>query len=150
PRGTANRHAGAQVEASLVTGAEEDALVRSRNHRAREVRALLAERDEVLLPDADEQTRIVIAGIVEDQSAADREVVDRGDAARRQGIAAFSKPVLDRNPELAGREGAADQHHELHEVTALDVLVLRPVDREVVPPRRLRVERRAIGRGGDL
>ena len=63
------------------------------------------------------------------------------DAIRCDGqrAAVPAPPVLQADPQLAQRERGAREHHELHEVAALDVLILRPIDREVLAPGGLRL-----------
>src|SRR6185369_6620965 len=48
------------------------------------------------------------------------------------------------------RGGGAGEHHELGELTAGQVLILRPVKREIAPPLRLALRRPAIGRRGGV
>ena len=60
-----------------------------------------------------------------------RRCVERRAAARRRAA------TLAGNPELADDERKARQRQELHEVAALDVFVLRPVDRKILAPGRL-------------
>src|SRR5690606_1913176 len=59
-------------------------------------------------------------------------------------------PVLGGDPELAHRQRRAGQDHELHEVPPLDVVILRPVDRKVLTPRRLLRHRPAVRRNRDV
>src|SRR5262249_33295801 len=90
---------------------------------------------------ANEQTGVVRRRIREDEGAAHRQIVDRCDARDRQHAAVPAPPVLEADPQLAKRERGAREHHELHEVAALDVLVLRPIDRKILAPGRLRLGR---------
>src|SRR5581483_1443496 len=58
--------------------------------------------------------------------------------------------TLEPDPHLPDDERQAGQAEELDEVAPGDVVVLRPVDGEVVPPGRLRRRVAAVGRGGLL
>ena len=122
----------------------------SRNHRARQVRALLAERDELARRQPDQQAvvraRPGYVNISAPPTARRRPTRCAGWSAGR--CAADTSSA--RDPELPDGERRARQHHELHEVAALDVLVLRPVDRKVLPPRRLRLGRREVRSDRDL
>ena len=138
------------VEASFVTRAVKDALVDARDHRARQVRALLAEGHELrgrpAAPAGTGRARWDSRRPARRQSATSSTDAMRLSAARS---AAPPPPVLKTNPELADDEGCARQHHEFQEVAALDVLILRPVDRKVLAPGRLLVGGRAVGRDRD-
>jgi hypothetical protein len=92
----------------------------------------------------------VVIGVGEADGAADRDVGRWRDALDGRPAAAPPIPVLRADPQLTGRERGAGQDHEFHEVAALDVDVLGPVNREVLPPGRLRGRRRIIGRKRDL
>src|SRR6185437_4092297 len=65
--------------------------------------------------------------------------------------AAMSSPhVLHPDPELPDDERRAGEHHELGEIPPRDVMILRPVDREILPPLWLRMPRATIRRTRDL
>src|SRR5262245_42498972 len=133
------RDAGAKVEAAFMARAVEAAILGPRNDSARQVGALLTERDELARRQAHEQTRLVFVGIGERDCATDYDVVGRCDALNRERTTLPPKPVLNADPELTNSERRAREHHELHEVAALHVEILRPVDREVLPPGGLRL-----------
>ena len=90
------------------------------------------------------------SGIGEDDGGADGQIVEATRCAASAAARRLRLPVLAADPDLAERERGARQHQELHEVAALDVVILRPVDREVLPPGRLRVGGREVRRDGDL
>ena len=77
-------------------------------------------------------------------------LIDGGNPQDRRLAVPVPIPVLRGNPQLTGGERSARQDHELQEVAALDVQVLRPVDRKVLPPGWLRLGRREVRRDGDL
>ena len=80
-RRTGRWRAGPEIEASLVTRTVEAAFAGPGYHGAGQVRALLAERDELARRQSDQQTGFVFVRIGEHHGAAHREVVDRRDRA---------------------------------------------------------------------
>ena len=120
------------------------------NDRAAQVRALLVVGEVLLRAGADDEAGVVRLGIMEDERAADRDRLGASDAPDRR--APFAPPceVLEDDPELPDDEGEAREDEELGEVAAGHELVLRPVDREVVPPLRLVVVGAAVGRHGEF
>jgi hypothetical protein len=78
----------------------EHALLRSRNHRARQVRAFLTVGDQIALAQSHEHTRIVFGRVRERDRPAHGQLVERGDAANLGLAASPSEPVLAGNPEL--------------------------------------------------
>src|SRR6266508_1940260 len=145
-----HRLAGLQVERAVVTGAQETLLLRLRHDGAREVCTFLAESDEVVFARAHQQALIVLFGISEDQRLADLQFVEFGDLPDRRAPAPPAYEVLHDDPELADDEGETGQDHELREVATRDVMVLRPVNREVLAPLGLFRKRTAVGRYCDL
>ena len=133
-----------------MTGTVQDTFGRSRDHSTRQMRALLAVRHELTFAHPNEHTRIVFARVVEDHGTADGQRSQAGDPASLGQTEAPAKPVLAGDPELADGQREAREHQELHEVAALDVLILRPVDRKILAPRRLQLGRPEIRRNRDL
>src|SRR5687767_6625698 len=132
----------ARTKQAIVLGLRDD--------RARQVGALLAVRDEHVLPLPNQNAAIGRLRIQERDGAADRNVREARNARDLGHAAAAAEPVLRRNPELSGRECEACQDHELHEVAARHVEILWRIDREIAPPFRLRVERTPVGGSRDL
>src|SRR4029077_14510602 len=99
---------------------------------------------------AHQQTGFLLVRVGEANRPADDEIVDGRDPPHRRLATALSIPVLNANRYLAQRERRADQDEELHEVPALDVEILRPINREILPPGRLTVGGRAVRRDRDL
>src|SRR4051812_6243635 len=150
PGRTGGGNSCAQGEASFMTRTVEAPLFGGWNHGTREVRAFLTERDELIRRHPYQYARFMFVGIHESDRRADGDVVDRGDSLHRRLTNPPPVPVLRANPQLPQRERRAGQHHELHEVAALDVEVLRPVDRKILPPRGLCIRRREVRSDGDL
>ena len=92
----------------------------------------------------------MLSRVGEPDSCADGKIVHRGDALNWRLAATPAIPALYADPQLSQREACAGQHQKLHEVPALDVEILRPVDGEVLPPGRLCVGRREVRRDRDL
>ena len=92
----------------------------------------------------------MIVRVGEDNRPADGKIVDRRDPLHRRLAPALSIPVLNAYRHLPQRERGADQDEELHEVPALDVEILRPIDREILPPGWLSVGGREVRRDRDL
>src|SRR4051794_2705889 len=109
-----------------MTRAVKDSLLRTRDHRARKVRALLTEGHELARGHAHQQARIVFVRVRESDRSANSDVVDRGESLYGGAATSLAMPVLRDDPELAQRERRARQHHEPHELAAFDVQVLRP------------------------
>lgn len=128
----------------------EAVLSRPGRHRATQVGALLAVRDEAVLRGADEDAGVLRLWIGERDGACDGDGFDVRNASDRMTPLPPPGQVLERDPDLARDEREARQDEELREVSAGDELVLRPVDREVVPPLRLVVVRTPIRRDGEL
>src|SRR5262245_22020645 len=84
PRRTRDQHAGPEIETSFMARTEETAFLRPRNDRAGKMRALLVERHEVIDREPHQQTGLVLVGKSERDTAADRDVVDRGDPPQRR------------------------------------------------------------------
>src|SRR5262249_51474388 len=80
----------------------------------------------------------------------DRNLVHRREPRDFRLARASSPPVPRGNPELADRERQAREHHEFHEIPALHVMILGPVDREIRPPGRLYLHRPPVGRNRHL
>ncbi len=97
-----------------------------------------------------QQTGFVFVRVGEDNRPADGHIVDRGNPLHRRLAIALPVPVLGADPQLSQRERGAGQHEKLHEVPALDVEILGPIDREILPPGGLDVGRRVIRCDGDL
>ena len=139
--------AGREIEVALVARTADHALVDARHDRARQVRALLAVGDELSARRADAPgARIVRRRVAERLrrcptaivfSEPSRAICGLARGARRHQFCAASR--------LADDERQARQHQELHEVAARDVVVLRPVDREVASPARLLLHGRPSG-----
>src|SRR5262245_59280430 len=119
-RRTGDRPAGREIERSLVTRALENARLDARTDGTGEMRALLAVGHELAIRRANEHARVVLGWVGKGDSAADRDVVQRSDPPDLELPDAAPPPVVRGDPELAGRERQADEHHELHEVAALD------------------------------
>src|SRR5262245_40215121 len=105
-----------------MTGAEESFLLRLRHDGARQVRAFLPERDEVVFARPDQHARFMFFRISEDQRLADAELLERRDLAHRRPPAPLSKKILEDDPELAGDESKARQDHKLREVAPSDIM----------------------------
>ena len=151
-RRTGDRAPRAQVEEAVVTRAVQMTPCSGRGITAQDRCVhfwLYATNSDAVEPH--QHAGIVLAGVAKHERAADGDVVDRRDARRLGGLsAAPPPPVLHGNPELAHGERAAGEHQELHEIAALDVVVLRPVDREVLPPGGLLLGRTEVRRDRDL
>src|SRR6266545_5559814 len=142
--------AGLEIERAVMTGAQETLLLRLWHYGARQVRAFSAERDEVVFARSHQQTLVMLFGISEDQRLADLQVVEFSDLPNRRLAAPPTHEVLRDDPELADDESETGQDHELREVAPRDVMVLRPVNREVQAPLGLFRKRTAVGRYCDL
>src|SRR5690349_1129394 len=105
------------------------------------MRTLLVERDELAHAESNEQTRLVLVGIGKADRPANGDVRDGDDPQDGRLSSTGAIPVLCGNPDLPNGEGGARQDHVLQEVPSLDVQILRPVNREVLAPRRLRLWR---------
>src|SRR5215510_14766649 len=149
-RRSGQRLAGLQIERAVVTGTQEPFLLRLRHDGAREVCAFLAECDEVVLARTHQQTLVALFGISEDQRLADLQFVEYGDLPDRRLSAPPSYEVLHDDPELADDESEAGQDQELREVATRDVMILRPINREVLAPLGLFRKWTAVGRNCDL
>ena len=139
-----------QVEPSLVARTVETAFGRPGNHGTGQVRALLAEGHELARGQPHQQTGFVFVRVGEDDRPADGYIVDGSDPLHRGLAGALPVPVLSPDPHLSQRERGAGQHEKLHEVPALDVEILRPIDRKILPPGGLDVGGRVIRCDGDL
>src|SRR4051812_24383564 len=104
--------AGLQVEPALVAWTGETALGRSRNHRARQMRALLIERDELANREVHQEAGLVFIWIRKAHRPADRKLVDRRDPLNRRLPAALSIPIVDADRDLSQRERRAGQDEE--------------------------------------
>src|SRR6185312_9168929 len=93
-----------------------------------------------------EQAGVLRARVPERPDAADRDVGQPGNLDPRRGPApTAAHQALHPDPELPDGERQARQDHELRVVAARDVVVLRPIDGEVVPPGGLLVRGPAVG-----
>ena len=131
-----------QIEVALVAGAVKDAF-RDAGTTAHErwVQAwLYAKR---LVVGADEEAAILGRRIAEDACAPDGDVAELRDLRARERRAVLPPGLAPRS--TPADESAAREDEELREVPASDVLVDRPVDREVAPEGWLRGERSAVG-----
>jgi hypothetical protein len=63
-----------------------------------------------------------------------------------QFTALLPQKVLRHNPELPKSEGKAGEHHKLGEIAPRHVMVLRPVNREILSPARLLLGGAPVGR----
>jgi hypothetical protein len=118
--------------------------------RTAQVRALLVVREVLLPARPHHDAGVVRLGVAEDKRAADGNRLRTRDAHHRQLPFAFAAEVLEDDPQLPDRKREAGQDQELREVAASHELVLRPVDRKIVPPLRLVMVRAAVGRDGQL
>src|SRR5262249_54648170 len=141
---TSSRYAGTQIEPPFVTRTIETALSRSRDHRTRKVRARLIKRDKLVRRQADQQATIVFIRVRESDRGTDGQIVGGGDPLYGRLTTPMSIPVLHADPELPERERRAGQHHEFHEVSTLDIQILRPIDWEILSPRWLQIRRPEI------
>jgi len=114
------------------------------------MRAFLAVCEKTLFGRANQERIIVLFRICEFDRAANRHVGQIRDLAHRRIAAPLAACVFKNDPELSDEEGEAREHEKFREVAPRDELVLRPVDREVVPPLRLLVIRAAVGRNAEL
>src|SRR5262249_30992562 len=137
PWRTGERLAGGQVEHALMAGTPETALVRPRDHRAGQVRALLSIRDEMISGDAPENDGGSGPRVLEHLRASHRQFVERCDLFFGQVLRRSAAKRKESDPDLSDDEGEARQAQQLGEVAAGAKVVRRPVDRELLPPGRL-------------
>jgi hypothetical protein len=64
--------------------------------------------------------------------------------------APLPQKILDDDPTLTGEKREAGQDHKLCEFAPGHVMILRPVNRKILPPFRLRFGRASIGRDRNL
>src|SRR5262249_21661983 len=134
---TGDRVSRRDVKCSFVARAVKASSVSFGHDAAGQMRALPAESDKGRTIEPYKNALVVLCGICKEQGAADRDVIYRCQPLNRRVAASPAKEILDHDPELTGDEGEAGQHKELRKVAAGDVMILRPVDREVPPPLRL-------------
>src|SRR6266508_4515084 len=127
---------------------EQDARQRPSRRPGQGLAGLEIER--AVMTGAQETLLVRLFGISEDQRLADLQFVEFSDLPDRRLAAPPTHEVLRDDPELADDESETGQDHELREVAPRDVMVLRPVNREVQAPLGLFRKRTAVGRYCDL
>src|SRR5687768_1265450 len=101
------------------------------------MRAFLSVRDELSLADSHEQARLTRTWIIEKFRAPHGEFIHAGNVLKRRLAASPTQSAQEHNPRLANHKGEACDHHELGEIAARPIIVLRRVNRELLPPVRL-------------
>src|SRR5438132_12133368 len=97
-----------------------------------------------------QQAGIVLPRIVKRKHRADRDLVQGRNRLMGRLLATPAKPVLNPDPDLPDDKGETGQNHELGEVPPGHVMILWPIDGEIVSPRRLLFLTPAVGRPGEL
>src|SRR5436190_9932336 len=113
------------------------------------MRALLAERDDDICGRTNQNAAVGGLRIEKRDRATDRNVREARNLFQFWRPAAAPEPVLGGDPELPRGERKTRQDHELHEVAARDVEILRRVDGKIAPPFRLLAERLSVRRPGN-
>lgn len=108
-----------------------------RDHRTGEMRTFLSIGNELSCGDAHEQARITRPRIMEKFRAANRELIHAGNVLKWRLAAGPAQPAQEDNPRLTDEKGKACDHHEFGKITAGAIVVLRRVNRKLLPPVRL-------------
>jgi len=120
-----------------MAGAVKPLRLRFWDYRTGEMRALLAVRNELSCADAHKQGRITRTWIMKKFGSSHRELIHASDVLKRRLPAGPPQSAQEYNPRLANEESETCNHHEFGEIAARAIIVLRRINRELLPPVRL-------------